>query len=106
MDEPHARLSGRLVTDARGGFEVHTIRPGGYQRTVTLGGVQRHIPAHIHIDASASGHPERRVQVVFSDDPLLDEPYWRHWVSSLKQPVVTPELQGQDVVAYAVVVLE
>src|SRR5512141_3153664 len=39
MDEPHARLSVQFLTDTQGSFEVQTIRPGGYQRAVTLAGV-------------------------------------------------------------------
>jgi protocatechuate 3,4-dioxygenase beta subunit len=106
MDEPHARLSGHVVTDDQGAFEVLTIRPGGYPRSMNLGGVQRHIPAHIHIDATADGHRERRVQVVFSDDPSLADPYWQHWVASLGQPVVTPEREGQTLVAHVAIVVE
>src|SRR3954464_12733260 len=30
MDEPHARLAGWIHTGQDGGFELHTIRPGGY----------------------------------------------------------------------------
>ena len=99
MDEPHARLSGQLTTDSVGHFEFRTIRPGGYPQSVRLGGGDRHIPAHVHIDVTASGHPERRVQVVFADDPLLGDPYWRDWVTRLAQPVVSVELAGKELVA-------
>jgi hypothetical protein len=37
MDEPHARLSGFVLTDADGAFAVRTIRPGGYPRAVRWG---------------------------------------------------------------------
>jgi len=94
MDEPHARLSGELTTDSGGRFEIRTIRPGGYAQSVRLGDRDRHIPAHIHIDVTAAGHPERRVQVVFADDPLLSDPYWRDWVAKLGQPVVSVESAG------------
>jgi protocatechuate 3,4-dioxygenase beta subunit len=88
MDEPHARLSGRIRTDEGGRFELRTIRPGGYAEPVRLGDRKRKIPAHIHIDVTAAGHAERRVQVVFADDPRLADPYWRNWVQRLRQPVV------------------
>ena len=99
MDEPHARLSGWLTTDSGGRFEIRTIRPGGYPQSIRLGDRDRHIPAHVHIDVTASGHPERRVQVVFADDPLLGDPYWRDWVTRLAQPVVSVELAGKELVA-------
>jgi len=97
MAESNARIAGRLTTDENGMFDIHTIRPGGYPKAVPLGGHDRHIPAHIHIDITAAGHPERRVQVVFADDPLLADPYWKDWVAKLKQPVasVAPEGHGQ-----------
>jgi protocatechuate 3,4-dioxygenase beta subunit len=88
MDESNARLSGRLRTDDKGRFGLRTIHPGGYPKPVKLGDRERKIPAHIHIDITAAGHAERRVQVVFADDPLLLDPYWRDWVQSLHQPVI------------------
>ena len=99
MDEPHARLSGELTTDSGGHFEIRTVRPGGYPQSVRLGDRDRHIPAHVHIDVTAAGHPERRLQVVFADDPLLGDPYWRDWVARLGQPVVSVEAFGKDLVA-------
>ena len=97
MAESSARLSGRLTTAANGTFDIRTIRPGGYPKAVPLAGHDRHIPAHIHIDITATGHPERRVQLVFADDPLLADPYWKDWVAKLEQPVATvaPEGRGQ-----------
>ena len=89
MDEPHARLSGRIKTDAKGRFEIRTIRPGGYEKPVRIGGQERKIPAHIHIDVTATGHAERRCQVVFADDPRLADLYWQDWVRRLDQPVLT-----------------
>ena len=88
MDEPHARLSGRLRTGADGRFELRTIRPGGYPWTVRLKGRRRKIPAHIHIDVTAPGLAMRRFQVVFADDPLLADPYWKAWIKRLRQPVL------------------
>lgn len=89
MDEPHARLAGWLQTGKDGRFELHTIRPGGYPKAVRLGGRERKIPAHIHIDITADGYAPRKVQVVFADDPLLSDPYWQEWVRAQGHPVVT-----------------
>jgi protocatechuate 3,4-dioxygenase beta subunit len=100
MAESVARLAGRLTTDEKGGFDIRTIRPGGYPKAVPLGGHDRHIPAHIHIDITSAGHPERRVQVVFADDPLLADPYWQDWVAKLKQPVATVAPEGQGHVTH------
>lgn len=94
MDESHARLSGWLRTDAAGRFELRTIRPGGYAKPVRLEGRERHIPAHIHLDVKASSYRERQAQAVFSDDPLLSDPYWANWVKELDQPVLILR-QGQ-----------
>lgn len=85
MDEPHARLGGRLRTGAEGRFELRTIRPGGYAKAVLLKGVERHIPAHIHIDVRADGHAARHYQMVFADDPLLRDPYWSNWVKAQRR---------------------
>ncbi|MGH9866883.1 MAG: hypothetical protein ACREAA_01795 [Candidatus Polarisedimenticolia bacterium] len=106
MDERHARLSGTVTTDAEGRFEVHTICPGGYPQAVRIEGMDRHIPAHIHMDISAAGHALRRAQVVFADDPLLEDPYWRKWAASLNQPVAKIETRGQEHVAHIILTIE
>jgi protocatechuate 3,4-dioxygenase beta subunit len=53
-----ARLSGWLVTDALGKYEVRTIRPGGYP--------QADIPEHMHFIVGG-----RAVELRFADDPRL-----------------------------------
>ncbi len=88
MDEPHARLSGWLTTDARGRFELRTIRPGGYPEPRFLGGRERRIPAHVHLDVSAPGYAPRKLQAVFDDDPLLGDPYWKAWVERSGHPLL------------------
>lgn len=88
MDEPHALLAGFLRSDADGKYELRTIRPGGYTKSIRLGDRDRHIPAHIHLDVTAAGHVGRRMQLVFADDPLLTDPYWADWVIKLRQPVL------------------
>ena len=56
------RLRGQILTDARGGYELDTVRPGGY------GGR----PAHIHVTISAPGHESLTTQIYFQGDPKLD----------------------------------
>jgi protocatechuate 3,4-dioxygenase beta subunit len=106
MDEPHARLNGRLRTDSAGRFAIHTIRPGGYPQAIRLGDRDRHIPAHVHIDVLAAGKPERKLQVVFSDDPNLTDPYWVDWARRLREPIVTVQPTGRGVRAELVITLD
>ncbi len=106
MDEPHARLNGRLRADTAGRFEIHTIRPGGYPMTIRAGDRDRHIPPHIHMDVLAPGRPERRFQLVFADDSLLSDPYWADWVRKLRQPVLTVRPAGQGVAGTLVLTLD
>lgn len=105
MDEPHARLAGFLKS-ADGRFELRTIRPGGYTKMIRLGDRDRHIPPHIHIDITGPGHAERRLQVVFADDPLLLDPYWADWVFKLRQPVLSLERDGAMVRGRLVIALD
>jgi protocatechuate 3,4-dioxygenase beta subunit len=56
------RLRGQILTDARGRYEIDTVRPGGY------GGR----PAHIHVTVSAPGHQSLTTQIYFQGDPVLD----------------------------------
>ncbi len=69
VGEDHARLFGFLRTDARGGFELHTIRPASYPG--------QRFPAHIHVylDPPGKNVPVRgwdvKTEIVFDDDPLL-----------------------------------
>lgn len=105
MDEPHARLAGFLKSPD-GRFELRTIRPGGYTKMLRLGDRDRHIPPHLHIDVTCAGHAERRMQVVFADDPLLSDPYWADWVIKLRQPVVTLERDGSLVRGHLVITVD
>jgi protocatechuate 3,4-dioxygenase beta subunit len=106
MDEPHARLSGRLRTDAEGRFELRSIRPGGYPKALRLGDRERKIPAHIHLDITAAGHAERRLQLVFADDPLLADPYWKDWIRKQGHPVLEPHPSGQGIAGTVIILLE
>jgi len=55
----HARLSGWLVTDSLGRYEIHTIRPGAYPDGRT--------PEHIHFIVDGWGNDELR----FATDPRV-----------------------------------
>lgn len=88
MDEPHSRIFGCLRTDAEGWYQFRTVRPGGYQKPVTLDGKERFIPQHIHFEVSADGFETSRFQMVFDDDPRMDD-HWRHsWAPAVKAPIV------------------
>jgi hypothetical protein len=41
------------------------------------------------MDLECPGFLRRKAQVVFSDDPLLSDPYWQNWVKEQDQPVVS-----------------
>jgi protocatechuate 3,4-dioxygenase beta subunit len=62
------RLSGWLVTDAQGRFEIRTIRPGLYPGGST--------PAHMHFVTARGGYP-CNYEMRFLDDPTLEKPQWR-----------------------------
>lgn len=97
MDEPNARLAGRLTTGDDGRFELHTIRPGHYPGKVELAGELRRIPAHVHFHVEAPGFRKRRLQLVFADDPEMAKPYWRRWSKRDDNPVVELERDGDGV---------
>jgi len=56
-------LRGRMVTDAEGRFELHSIIPGHY-----LNGAQFR-PAHIHVSVRAPGFASLTTQLYFEGDP-------------------------------------
>jgi protocatechuate 3,4-dioxygenase beta subunit len=93
MDEPHARLMGRVTTDTEGRFEIHTIRPGAYPVSDQTP-EDRRIPEHIHFEISASGFAFQRFQLVFENDPRMT-PYWHEWAREGHHPVV-PVVEQPD----------
>lgn len=64
-----SRLWARLRTDARGRYELRTIKPGPYP--------DQRIPAHIHIEAEKPGYRKLVLEVVFEGDPLVTGAYRR-----------------------------
>jgi protocatechuate 3,4-dioxygenase beta subunit len=64
-DSRTPRLRASLRTDAEGRYEYSTIKPGSYPNTQN--------PAHIHYVVNAAGYKERIFEIVFEDDPLVNE---------------------------------
>ena len=64
-DSRTPRLRGYLRTDAEGRYEYSTIKPGSYPDTRN--------PAHIHYVVNAPGFKEKIFEIVFDDDPLVDQ---------------------------------
>ena len=64
-DSRTPRLRGYMRTDALGGYEYSTIKPGSYPNTRN--------PAHIHYVVNAPGFKQRIFEIVFADDPLVDQ---------------------------------
>jgi protocatechuate 3,4-dioxygenase beta subunit len=69
-DRRHARLFGYLRTDAKGRYELHTIRPAGY--------ADADLPAHIHVEIESPAQRAAALvtEIQFDDDPRLT-PEWR-----------------------------
>ena len=52
-------------TDAAGGYSFTTVRPGSYPGT--------RAPQHIHYEVAADGHGPRFFEIIFEDDPHVDD---------------------------------
>ena len=65
-DNDGFHLRGKLVTDAKGRFELRTIVPGRYLNGDT------YRPAHIHVKLRASGRRTLTTQLYFAGDPYND----------------------------------
>jgi len=87
-----ARIHGSLVTDADGRFEVATIRPSGYPKTM--------IPAHIHVRVSRAGRRDRALEFLFDDDPRM-VPSTYELARRLDWPVVRLDDEGKGEVEVA-----
>lgn len=65
MGNRDPRLKGLLRTDAHGRYSFRTIRPASYPG--------QRVPQHIHYQVAAEGHGSRVFEIVFDDDPYVDE---------------------------------
>jgi len=88
-NEPDARIMGFLRTDARGHFEVFTIRPASFP----IPDNGHLLPARVYLVIKAPGYPKRQLQVLFDDDPALDD-YWRKWAADEGHLILKVEKVG------------
>jgi protocatechuate 3,4-dioxygenase, beta subunit len=65
MGNRDPRLMALLRTDAAGRYSFTTIRPGSYPGS--------RVPQHIHYEVAANGHGSRVFEIVFDDDPFVDD---------------------------------
>jgi protocatechuate 3,4-dioxygenase beta subunit len=65
-DNDGFHLRGKLVTDAKGRYELRTIVPGRYLNGET------YRPAHVHVKLRAKGHRTLTTQLYFDGDPYND----------------------------------
>lgn len=92
MNEADPRLFAYLSTDAKGHYELHTIRPAHYP--IRYQG--RYIPQHIHFNVQANGYQPLQIQMTFSDDPAMQDAYWQDWAQKLHFPVVSLRSEGNQ----------
>ena len=64
-DNRNPRLKLFLRSDAKGAFSFTTVKPGSYPNS--------RIPAHIHFEVAAKGHPPRIFEIVFEGDPFITD---------------------------------
>jgi protocatechuate 3,4-dioxygenase beta subunit len=65
MGNRDPRLKALLRTDAEGRYSYRTIRPGSYPGT--------QVPQHIHYEVTAEGRGTRIFEIVFEDDPVMNQ---------------------------------
>ena len=90
-----ARLYALLRTDAEGRFEVTTIVPGGYPRTL--------IPSHLHVAFARPGRAPQMLELLFDDDARLTDSA-RHRAASRGWPIVTFRTEGERRIGDATIV--
>jgi protocatechuate 3,4-dioxygenase beta subunit len=86
MNEQDPRLEGFLTTDHNGSYAFTTIRPASYPKPYQ----GRLIPQHIHINITAKGYAAALFQMVFADDPAMND-YWVDWAKKANFPIVILE---------------
>ncbi len=63
-DNRNPRLRGYLRTDTQGEYEYSTIKPASYPNS--------RVPAHIHYVVTMPGYQEKIFEIVFENDPFVD----------------------------------
>jgi len=91
MGEQDPRLFGFVLTDANGVFAISSIRPASYP--VRYNG--RTIPQHIHLNITAKGYREHKLQLVFDDDPAMHDQHWIDWAVEQNNPLVHLTVDGK-----------
>lgn len=86
MLEQDPRLDGFLHTDEQGRFSIQTVRPANYPKKHE----GRLLPQHVHVLAYADGYAVRPAQVVFTDDPAMND-HWLDWAKKGQHPLVQLE---------------
>lgn len=71
-------LMGSLRTDARGRYQLITVKPAHYK------GEQRPPPAHIHVEISHARAGQLQTEIVFAGDPYLPRVLQNYVVVSLE----------------------
>lgn len=100
-DIPAGSLRGKVITDARGRFELRTITPAPYTiphdgptgRLIAACGWHPWRPAHIHLIVSADEHEQLITQLYLDSSDYLDDDV----ASAVKESlVVHPEREGDQ----------
>lgn len=79
----HGYLRGWVVSNAQGEYRFTTIRPGTYPSRID--------PAHIHMIVKEPGRQEYWIdEVVFTDDPLVNDRYRARQENRGGNGIVTP----------------
>jgi protocatechuate 3,4-dioxygenase beta subunit len=91
MGEPEARLFSFIKSDSSGHFQIRTIRPASYPKAYE----GRIIPQHIHINIIAEGYTSQQLQMVFDNDPAMNE-YWQEWAKRNGFPILHLEKEEPD----------
>jgi hydroxyquinol 1,2-dioxygenase len=79
-NQPEFNLRGCFLTDAAGGFQFQTVRPGGYRlpddgpvgQLAARLGLSLDRPAHLHFAVSAPGHARLVTAIFDGADPAID----------------------------------
>jgi catechol 1,2-dioxygenase len=103
LDGPADTLRGRVIADAEGHFDVHTILPAPYEipkagptgRLIAAAGWSAYRPAHLHAIVSAEGHQPLTTQLFFEGGAYLTNDI----ASGVKDELILHPTPGDGIVA-------